>query len=89
MGLDAVDLVMAWEEVFEIEILDEEAAALITPRMAIDLIFKKLNALDFTGSKRVWLYERVREGVRRIIREQLGVRDFSDDDEFVKDLGLD
>lgn len=88
MGLELVELMLVWEKVFEIDITDLEAETLFTPRKAIDLIYNKLNVPDFTGSKRGWSYERVREEVRKLIREHLGVKNFSDDDEFVKDLGI-
>jgi hypothetical protein len=40
--MDAVDIVMLTEERFGVEIRDEEAEALRTPRMLIDLVFAKL-----------------------------------------------
>lgn len=36
-----------------------------------------------------WSRGLVRERVRAIVSEQLGVREFDDDDEFVRDLGMD
>lgn len=42
MGMDAVDIVMLTEERFGVEIRDEEAETLRTPRMLIDLVFAKL-----------------------------------------------
>jgi len=42
MGLDAVELVMAFEETFQISICDAEAEKLITPRHVVDLIVSKL-----------------------------------------------
>ena len=36
-----------------------------------------------------WSRYEVREVVRLIIRDQLGVKKFSDDDEFVRDFGVD
>lgn len=39
--------------------------------------------------KQQWKRSEVREVVRQIIREQIGVQDFSDDDHFIRDLGID
>lgn len=44
MGLDSVELVMAFEEVFQISILDQEAEKMRTPRDVIDCIVAKLDA---------------------------------------------
>jgi hypothetical protein len=46
MGLDAVEIVMGWEESFGISIANAEAEALRTPRQSIDLIATKLAAQD-------------------------------------------
>jgi hypothetical protein len=46
MGVDAVELIIGWEKAFGIEISDEEAIALQTPKMAIDLICDKVGAGD-------------------------------------------
>jgi hypothetical protein len=46
MGLDALELVLGWEEAFDISISDEEAIPIRTPRMAMDLIATKLRATD-------------------------------------------
>ena len=47
MGLDSVEIIMAWEESFGIDIADREAAALRTPRLAINLI------CDWVGADRL------------------------------------
>ncbi|WP_449420648.1 hypothetical protein [Phormidium nigroviride] len=44
MGLDAVEIVMTWENSFGIEISDDEAIAIATIKQAIDLISSKVNA---------------------------------------------
>ena len=38
---------------------------------------------------RSWTHEEVRQVVRQIIRDQLGINKFRDTDEFVRDLGVD
>jgi acyl carrier protein len=151
MGLDGIELVMAFEEEFGISISDEAAAHMLTPADAITWISKRVNALpdrspcfsmvefhrvreeQFTmndiprravklqsllpngwlASRTVrdevrhrvrtranalmkyrkldpqWKRSEVREAVREIIREQIGVEEFSDKDHFVRDLGID
>ncbi len=57
MGLDSVEIVIAWEQAFGISITDVEAGVLRTPRMAIDLICRKLNVgtgENFCLSQRVF-----------------------------------
>lgn len=57
MGLDGVEIVVAWEEAFGISIADAEAAVLRTPRAAIDLICQKLSVRegdDFCFSQRIF-----------------------------------
>lgn len=44
MGLDSVELVMAFEETFQISISDQEAERMRTPRDVIDCIAAKLDA---------------------------------------------
>lgn len=46
MGLDAVELVMAFEETFQVSISDAEAETLITPRHVVDIIVLKLGLPD-------------------------------------------
>jgi acyl carrier protein len=151
MGLDSVELVMAFEEEFGISISDEAAAHMQTPADAIAWISQRVNALpdgspcfsivefhrvreeQFTMHgiprravklqsllpngwfasltvrdevrRRVrkranalrkrrkldprWKRSEVREAVREIVREQIGVEEFSDKDHFIRDLGVD
>ena len=44
MGLDGVELVIAWEEVFGISISNEEAGAMFTTRQAAECIFEKVRS---------------------------------------------
>ena len=85
MGLDLVELVMAIEEGFDIEIKNEEAQGIRTPRMYYEILQRKLE-----GRMPEMSADDIRLQVRRIICDQLGVRDdFSDDADFVEDLGAD
>ena len=46
MGLDGVELIMAFEESFGISISDADAAAAVTPGMVVDLICRQLEMTD-------------------------------------------
>jgi len=46
MGLDGVELVMALEESFGVELKDDEVGKAVTPRMVGDLIFAQLSKTD-------------------------------------------
>jgi hypothetical protein len=177
MGLDSVELVLAWEETFGIAITDAEAERMFTTRNVIDIIFEKVRtaipedsgclsmrafcrlrkAFEALGVRRRdihpdaklkellpgnnrrdalsticrhaslrplkrlpfglqftfgtirdlvldavvhqhaclrraghgWSRTQAREVVRGVIRDQLGLRDFLDDAQFVKDLKID
>lgn len=90
MGLDAVELVVAVEEKFGITIPDAVAAQMITPAVMIsyvqEVVGQKSKELNETPR---WTHEEVREVVRQVIREQLGIVTFRDTDEFARDLGID
>lgn len=46
MGLDAVEIIVAWEKAFDIQLSDADVFGLRTPRQAIDLIAIKVSASD-------------------------------------------
>lgn len=48
MGLDGIELVLALEEAFGVELEAEEVVHAVTPRLVGDLIFSKLQATDQT-----------------------------------------
>lgn len=82
MGLDTVELAMAFEEKFGIIIPDEEAPCLTTPRKVTDYIVSKIGDRAMTR-------EQVAAIVRQVVEEQTATYDFSDDDDFVNDMNLD
>jgi acyl carrier protein len=82
MGLDTVELVMAFEEKFGVSIPDQDASRLTTPRKVTDYILSKVEG---GGMAR----EEVAAIVRQLIEKQTGIYDFSDDDDFVEDMNLD
>lgn len=95
MGLDSVEMIMAWEDAFGIEIPDSVAERLRTPSDAIDYIHSRVGTAGATMSglevppSRQWSRPEVREVVRAIIVEEIGIQpDFSDDAEFIRDLGV-
>ncbi len=89
MGLDSVELVMAFEEEFEIEILDEEAEQIITVGDARDCIVGKLRAR--AGDPEAVDAEEVWSRVRAIVVNLLGVRPekVTPEAAFIDDLGVD
>ena len=89
MGLDSVELVMAFEEEFEIEIPDDEAARIITVSDARDCIVRKLRERVENASavdpEEVW------SRVKTIVVEHLGVKPerVTPEAAFIDDLGVD
>jgi acyl carrier protein len=87
MGLDAVELVIAVEKAFNIDIPDAVAADMITPAIMISYVQNAVAACP--DRSRRWTHDEVRQIIRQIITDQLGVKKFNDTDEFVRDLGVD
>lgn len=69
MGLDGVELVMAWEEAFGIDIPDVEAAKLRTARDAMDFIYSRLPHGTQSGCLSQASFHRI----RRSLVEAVGV----------------
>jgi acyl carrier protein len=86
MGLDSVELVMAFEESFGIEIADAEAEKLITPRDVCALVMAKYQGRGIPAS-----LESIFDEVRGITVTHLNVRpeDVTLDAHFIEDLGAD
>jgi len=80
MGLDTVEFVMAAEKEFGIEIPDEAAERMRTPRMMVDWL-----GTQFPTLPRAEIELRI----RRLMDDELGITEFGWDQEFVRDLGLD
>lgn len=82
MGLDTVALIVAFEDEFGLSIPNEEAERLTTPRKVTEYVWGRITHGRVTK-------EQVAERVRAVIREETGIKDFSDDARFVEDMGLD
>ncbi|MEM8641418.1 MAG: hypothetical protein AAGG51_21760 [Cyanobacteria bacterium P01_G01_bin.54] len=69
MGLDAVELILAWEETFAIQIAAQDAEQLHTPAQAIAYIAQTLNVSRSTTGVCPTLraFNRVRQSIRRIV----------------------
>ncbi len=86
MGLDTVELVMAFEESFGIAFSDEVAATLRTPGDVIDYVVKELHARGAALTRSL-----VAEIVRLRTLEHLGIKpkDYLEGARFVEDFGAD
>lgn len=86
MGLDTVELAIAVEEHFNIEINNEDAAKLRTCGALSDYIVQRLRVRgDVSSEEEVWMQ------TKQIIVEQLGVKpeEVTREAEFIEDLGAD
>ena len=62
---------------------------IFSPRSVKDIVsFAVLRRAEELNESRSWTDEEVRQVVREIIRDQLGIGRFNDSDEFVRDLGM-
>lgn len=69
MGLDTVELVMAFEEAFEIDIPNEAAERMVTVRDVIDYVYSRVEHAD----TKLCLSQRAFYRLRRSVQETLGV----------------
>ncbi len=69
MGLDSVELVMAFEEKFAITIPDEEAEKMTTPRNVIDYVYSQVQHSD----AKTCLSQRAFYRLRRALQQELGL----------------
>ncbi len=86
MGLDTVELVMAIEEEFDLEIPNETCALLETPRQVIDWIVEVRE-----GSALAVPREQVAAKVKQITIHQSGIREnrYWERGKFIADFGMD
>ena len=81
MGLHNVELVMAFEEKFGINIPNEDAAELTTPRQVTAYVMSTAKGQEMNR-------EEVAVLVRKVIEETTGVSDFNEDSHFVAHMHL-
>jgi acyl carrier protein len=86
MGLDAVELVMAYEGEFGIEIPDADAEAMATPKDVIDYIMRFLQAAGGKPDR-----ARVAQKIKEITLEQSGLSEerYWEEGRYLEDFGLD
>lgn len=94
MGLDTVDLVIAFEERLDLDIPNDDAARLETPHMVIDYLCTRLPTTDSPshgGAVAHGSREEIERRVVEVIETETGVDmgKFTLDSYFVKDMGLD
>ena len=94
-SLDGVEVLIALEEVFEVEITDAEAEAMTTPRHVIDWLVPRVSEKDPNEKAMrildeqyvsAWDRARVSAVVRAIIVEQTGTKVFNDNSTFRNDI---
>ena len=82
MGLDTVELLIAFEERFGVRISDEDAADLYSPRRVTDYLMR-------TEVGKLMTREEVAVIVREVVVDTTASTEFTDDSHFVYDLNLD
>ena len=87
MGLDSVELVMMCEEIFCVELPDEEVRQTVTPRKLGDLIYSTLK----DGHSASWTRKDISDQIRQIVTKKFNVPEniYNEDGHFINDLGID
>ncbi|MFC1569216.1 acyl carrier protein [bacterium] len=87
MGLGSVELVLAFEEAFGIELNDDEVVETLTPRKIGDLIYSKLQ----NDNQVSWTRKKVSALIKRITIEMHDISEdvYHDDAHFIHDMGID
>jgi acyl carrier protein len=82
MGLDTVELIIAFEERSGVRIPNEVAAELYTQRRVTDYLMRTEVGVKMSR-------EEIASIVREVIKDTTATTDFTDDSHFVDDLNLD
>ncbi|HSE23655.1 MAG TPA: hypothetical protein VLB68_18445 [Pyrinomonadaceae bacterium] len=82
MGLDTVELIIAFEERFGVRIPNEVAAELYTPRRVTDYLMRTEVGVKMSR-------EEIATTVREVVEDKTATTDFTEDSHFVNDLNLD
>lgn len=88
MGMKSVEILMAVEEQFGITIADAEAENIRTPGQLIDFVSSKLAVTIATVTWKAYSRSEIALGVKEIVTDILGCKNYHEDADFVKDLGM-